>query len=82
MIKKTSGAKTFLTSAPVTFNGVQIPKGSLMKHEDDGWALLRLTPFSFDRPDDKLAFGSEINKALDTAEPTIELLGSVSLRRF
>ncbi len=82
MLEKIGGAKTFLTTEPIIFNGVRLPKGALMTHEDDGWAFLRLTPFSFDNPDDKLAFGSEVSKALRNQQVTAQTLGSLSLSRL
>lgn len=80
LLEKTHGSHTYLTKDTIRFHGVRIPKGSLMQHaEDGGWALLRLTPFSFDNPKDQLAFGSEISKALENESRAIQRVGDISL---
>jgi hypothetical protein len=77
------GAHTFLSTHPLTFNGVKLPRGSLFTRSDDGWAFLRLTPFAFDEPADQLAFGSEIAKARANEGPrhfgSIKKIGGMSL---
>lgn len=82
MLEKLGGAHTFLTTEPLVFNGVRLPKGALMTRQDDGWAFLRLTPFSFDNSDDKMAFGSEVSKALRDPKVTSQALGSLSIARL
>ena len=59
-----SGGHTFLLTRETLFNGVNLPKGSLMsKLGDRRWAFQRLTPFTFDNPDDAAVFSTEIRKA-------------------
>lgn len=64
LLKKTnSTVTTYMLQEPTALNGVRLPKGTLMQKGDDGgWAMLRLTPFCFDDPIDRLAMGSEIAK--------------------
>lgn len=81
MLEKTMGAHTFLTTSPVQFNGVRLPKGSLFQRaQDGGWAFLRLTPFAFENTADQLAFGSEISKMLTNERQAVSRLGGVSMQ--
>ncbi len=77
LIEKTHGGHTFLLAEPIVFNGVNLPKGSLMTRvsEDSGWAFLRLTPFVFDRVEDQLATGSELAKAYVNESQLLERIG-------
>lgn len=79
MLEKTHGSHSFLLVEPVVFNGVHLPKGSLMSKAADGWAFLRLTPFVFDRDEDQSATGSEIAKAYTNEERVIQRVGGVSV---
>lgn len=80
LLKKTYGGKTHMLTAPIKFNGVTLPKGSLMTREtDDGrWAFLRLSPFTFDDSSDRLATGSELQKAVRSIRAG-ELLGQLTM---
>lgn len=83
LLEKTLGSHTYMTVDPITFNGISLPKGSLFSRaKDGGWALLRLTPFSFDKPIDQQAFGSEIAKAYLHESHSIAYLGGTSLRHL
>lgn len=81
MLEKFTGAHTFLLQEPTLFNGVTLPKGSLMAKQDDGgWAFLRLTAFAFDNPkDQEAAGGSEISKAYIHEAEAIKRIGGMTL---
>jgi hypothetical protein len=80
MLEKNTGSHTFLTTAPMTFNGVEMPKGALFTQGDDKqWAFLRLTPFAFDDAVDQLAFGSEISKMLKNEQEAMERIGELGM---
>lgn len=83
LIEKTLGSHTYMTTEPTLFNGVRLPKGALLKEAEDGWAFLRLTAFSFDRPDDQqAAAGSELTKALANEAAAVRQLGGTLLRHL
>lgn len=83
MLQKTHGGNTYMTLDSSVFNGVKIPKGSLLsKAEDGGWFFQRLTPFSFDNPSDIAVFGSEVAKTKDIEKRSIADLGGMSLARI
>ncbi len=84
MLEKTYGGETSMLLEPTLFNGVVLPKGSLMakiepggyRQDGDGkWVFLRLTPFTFDSPEDQVATGTEMPKALARDR----IIGSVTL---
>lgn len=80
MLEKTHGSHTFMLNEPTLLNGVRLPKGTLMQRGgDEGWAMLRLTPFCFDDPIDQLATGSELAKAYANESQAIHAIGGVSL---
>ena len=79
LLKKTMGSHTFLSTDPIVFNGVKLPKGALFTKTDDGWALLRLTPFSFDQANDQKAFGTEIDKAYLIQKDTVNFVGGIAI---
>lgn len=82
MLEKNHGKHTFMLLGPAKLNGVRLPKGTLMQRGDDGgWAMLRLTPFSFDNPVDQLATGSEISKALRNEQRALLVIGGTALSR-
>lgn len=69
-------SNTYLTQNKVQFNGVNLPKGSLMKKGSDGnWAFLRLTPFCFDEEYKQDVFGTEIIKGLQRVRLTLGRYG-------
>jgi hypothetical protein len=83
MLEKTYGKHTFLTTQPVRFNGVNLPKGSLMANDGNGgWVFSRLTPFAFDEPKDQLAMGSEVTAAYHAERETIEQIGGTTLEHI
>jgi hypothetical protein len=82
MLEKTSGSKTLLTTEPIVFNGVKLPKGALFKRTSDGYAVLRLTPFSFDNPVDQLASGSEVTKAVVQQRIALQKVGGYTLDKL
>ena len=80
MLEKTHGRHTFMLQERAILNGVALPKGTLMQQgADGGWAMLRLTPFCFDSPEDQLATGSELAKAYANETQAITSIGGVSL---
>lgn len=80
MLEKLHGRHTFLLIDETMFNGVILPKGSLMSRaEDGGWAFLRLTAFSLETEQDQKAAGSEIAKVLHNEERLVARLGGFSL---
>lgn len=80
MLEKTHGNHTFMLLKPTKFNGVNLPKGTLMQQGDDnGWAMLRLTPFCFDNPIDRQATGSEMAKTISHEQEAIGRIGGLAL---
>jgi hypothetical protein len=80
MLEKTYGSHTFLLQEPAVLNGVELPKGTLVNRgEDGGWAMQRLTPFCFDNDEDRLAMGSEIDKAYENQMDIIRHIGGATL---
>jgi hypothetical protein len=74
------GAHTYMTIRPTQFNGVMLPKGSLLsRHEDGGWAFLRLTPFAFDTPEDQSATGTEIPKTVNAYPREATQIGGMTI---
>jgi len=81
--KTKTGKESFLSTKPLVFNGVELPKGALFQRsQDGGFAFTRLTPFTFDNPEDQLAFGSEVTKAYKREYRAIQRLGKTSLQRL
>lgn len=77
MLKKTHGHHTFLLQEAVRLNGVELPKGTLLKRGDDGgWAVQRLTQFCFESEEDQLAMGSEVAKAHYHNTELVQRLGA------
>lgn len=79
LLEKTMGSHTYMTTRVTEFNGVALPKGSLLSRADDGWAFLRLTPFTFDSDADQLAFGSELAKTRENEVVALQRLGGTTL---
>ncbi|HSH18105.1 MAG TPA: hypothetical protein VK978_01855 [Candidatus Saccharimonadales bacterium] len=79
LLEKTHGSHTYLSLHPMQFNGVQLPKGALFSRQQDGWAFLRLTPFSFDNLADQLALAPEIAKTGSNEKQAIQALGGMTL---
>ncbi len=80
LLEKTYGSPTFLSTVPIVFNGVKLPKGSLFTKNEDGWAFLRTTVFAFDEPADQIAVaGSEMAKALANQADAAREIGGTSL---
>lgn len=80
LLEKTMGAHTFLSTEPMVFNGVRLPKGALFIKSKDGWAFTRLTMFAFDQPQDQIAVGgSELAKTLKNEQEAVRQLGSSTL---
>lgn len=78
MLAKSYGGKTHLLLKPTLFNGVNLPKGSLMKKQkDDTWAFLRLTSFTFDTKEGEQVFEAEIKKAVLKYEKAFKILASI-----
>ena len=82
MLKKSYGGNTFLLREPIRFNGVTLPKGSLMSKSNGAWFFQRLTPFTFDTPDGVAATGSEIEKVRVNHRAVQIGLGGFSLRHL
>lgn len=84
LLEKTHGGHTFMSLEPIVFNGVKIPKGTLLSQSEDdgGWFVQRLTPFTFDLPQDIAVFGSEIVKSKDIEKDSIQLLGGIGLNQI
>jgi hypothetical protein len=83
MLEKTNGSHTFLSTQPIKFNGVNLPKGALFAKYDDGWAMLRLTAFAFDKPEDQEASaGSELSKAYVQQRESIIEIGGTALHHL
>lgn len=79
MLAQSYGAITYLLLKPTLFNGVNLPKGSLMKKlPDDTWAFLRLTSFSFDTDEDAKVFEAEILKAKSKNPEAVKKLAGLS----
>ena len=80
MLEKTHGSHTFMLQEGAVLHGVLLPKGTLMQRgADGGWAMLRLTPFCFDNPEDQVATGSELAKAYANETRAIANIGGASL---
>lgn len=80
MLEKKHGRHTFMLLEETMFNGVKLPKGSLMaRASDSGWAFLRLTPLSLDSEEDQKAAGSEIAKVLHNEQKLVARIGGFSL---
>ncbi len=82
MLEKTYGSHTFMLTEPALFNGTPLPKGSLLSKHDDGYAFLRLTPFTFDNPTDQLALDPELAKARSNEAENIRHIGGVTMRHL
>lgn len=84
MLEKTYNVNTFLLVRPTRFNGITLPKGSLMSRSpvDGGWLFQRLTPFTFDCEEDQLATGSELPKAYEIQAESIRQIGGVTLNHL
>lgn len=83
LLDKLHGGKTTLSTQPLTFNGVDVPKGSLfMRQEDGSYAFLRLTPFTFDSPEDQRAFGSEMDKMYQQQTMQVRSIGGAALNNL
>jgi hypothetical protein len=82
LLEKHYGGETVMLTDETWFNGIKLPQGSLLRRFDDGYAFLRLTPFTFDRSSDREAFGSEIKKAEQYNEWVIRQGGEVALQRL
>lgn len=80
--KANNGGHTFLSTQPLRFNGVTVPKGGLFSAQDDGWALLRLTPFTFDNEADRLATGAEMPKTIAIEKTAIQVIGGTALEHL
>lgn len=83
MLEKTHGKHTFMLLRTTKFNGVGLPKGTLMQQGDDGgWAMLRLTPLCFDSPIDQQATGSELAKAAMNKKRAVDMIGGTALEHL
>jgi hypothetical protein len=83
LLEKTMGSHTFMSTEPLVFNGVQLPKGALFNKNDDGYAFTRLTMFAFDNPADQIAVaGSELAKTQASEEQTLRAIGGTTLNHL
>lgn len=79
LLHKKHGKETYLSTTPLLFNGVTIPKGSLLSEKDGKWLFMRLTPFSFDNPSDRLVLHAEYLAANKARKDKYRGLGDASL---
>jgi hypothetical protein len=83
MLEKTFGKHTFLATMPFKFNGINLPKGSLMARDGEGnWVFTRVTPFTFDKPEDQIAMGSEVEAAYVLQRETIARIGGTTINNL